>query len=116
MARIEIFECDVTGDRYGALNAGEGVYDFTVKEQSLRSPYDVREREYHVSHDEIPDNCITPSVTKLDYIGFHPRNEIEGMKYRNQWRERGRAVTGLYEEFFQFLEDEVLHMMGDYDE
>lgn len=120
MGEITVFECDVTGDRFGARN---DVFEIGVKRRSPRNPFDVTEYDLHISDrglDEGPDKCAR-LTTNVEYVAFDAGDReiigygvsVKSDSYSTgrhvEYRERGDAVGGdRYEPLFAWLESEVI--------
>lgn len=115
MGERTVFECDVTGETYGARN---DVLDFELRRHV--TPFEIRSRDVCVSEDAL-DQVEGMVPTGVEYVGIDG-NEIVGMchTYRTggggnvttQWDDRDSVVIEQYEEFFQFIEREVVYGGG----
>jgi len=111
-----IFECDVTGNRFGAKN---DVFEYEIRRRS--TPFEVWSETVHISDEAIDDSDVgyfVPRCYDVDYIGV-VNEQVVGMKYSlgsaptesesPQWLERDTVVIEQYEPFFEFLDTEVLY-------
>lgn len=118
MAELTKFECDVTGDLYGSLNAGDGVEEYEIRSIYSGRPFEVRTRTVHISHNYLSDNFgYIEWPRDIKYIGVKD-GEVQGicMGYRSSggeetytYEKRDNVMTKKYEKFFIFLEDEVIY-------
>ena len=114
------YECDVTGELYGAKNAGDGVMEVEIRRQ--RTPFEISKETVHISMDKLTEEIGHAWPTRMKYIGvkrgedgekivgmcngFHPSyNDDVHYKYE----ERDSVVIDHYEKFFQYIEEEILY-------
>lgn len=117
MSEITLFECDVTGERYGAKN---DVYEYEIRQHRAQSDFEVITRTIHIGIEAFDDLDIThiPSSGRTEYIGVKD-GEVAGIAMEFgpsmvqaevvKWKSRDDVVIDHYEPFFQFLEEEVLY-------
>lgn len=119
MAELTKFECDITGEVYGAKNAGDGVLEFEIR-RHRHSEFEVSKRKIHISNDCLEDCLDSHYVsvpTTIEYIGVEKGEVVGGVfPYRNNnnkmvgsYRERGDVTITKYEPFFELLEEEVIY-------
>lgn len=109
MTHQPVFECDATGARFGAKN---DVLEFGIRRHG-QSPFEYSEQEAHVSNDRLAElDGMVPSG--LEYVGVKD-GEIVGVsmipgtqRKVPEWIERDDVRVDHYEQFFQFVEEEVL--------
>jgi hypothetical protein len=104
-----VFECDVTGERFGARNY---VAEFDIKSHRSTSPFEIITRTIHLSDDALDRfDGMTPSG--VEYIGVED-GEVVGAKLivgtndAASWEDRDSVLLDSYEGFFEYLESEVL--------
>lgn len=114
MGEITIYECDVTGERYGSLNAGKGVLDFEIRRKH-KSPFEVNKRDVYISIRKIESAVGYQWPSRIEYIAVE-EGEIVGisMGYGSdsdvyQYIERDSVLVDQYGPFFKFVENEVLY-------
>jgi hypothetical protein len=112
MGEVTVFECDVTGDRFGAKNH---VLEFDIRRHGS-GPFEVRERTVHISVEATLDVVDGGVPSRIDYVGIEDGEIVGavipigyGKEKTATWRERDDVVIDSYEEFFQFVEKEVLY-------
>lgn len=111
MGEVTLYECDVTGERFGARN---DVVEFDVR-RHRHSPFATIDRTVHLSMDVLDE--IDGSVPSgLEYVGVEDRAIVgacmaTGFRPNQsaQWYDRDSVVIDHYEQFFQFVEREVLY-------
>lgn len=121
MTKREKYECDVTGEVYGAKNAGDGVIEFEVR-RHRNSSFEVSKKTVHISMDKLTEEVGHSYPTMLKYIGVvstEDGEKIVGMcsGYRAgidsdvhyEYDERGSYMTSSYEPFLEFVEREILY-------
>jgi len=110
MAEITLFECDVTGERFGAKN---DVVTIGVKRRWSNDPFSVHEYDVHLSDEAVEDSDVSISqLQHLEYVCLDGR-EIVGAATKNRdgdpvYRERDDVVMESNEPAFEFLEEEVI--------
>ena len=110
MGELTIFECDVTGERFGARN---DVVEFDVRQHRSASPFEVYTRTIHLSEEAL-DEFQGMYPRGLEYVGVQD-GEVAGAKLavgsndHTQWEPRDSVLLESYEQFFEFLETEVLY-------
>lgn len=114
MSELTKFECDVSGDWFGAKN---DVVEFEIRRLVRNSPFEISERKVHVSLDVLDDYAVTPPI-HLEYVGVKDREVVgASIGYRKsvgddlyyEYEERGSVMMEKYEPFFQFVEDEIVY-------
>jgi len=133
MSEWTVYECDVTGERYGASNDVLG-YELrrlrlrtakplprrlrVAKSPTQHTPFEIRSEIIHVSNDALAENGVAspPITSKIAYIGVERTEDgekVAGLAWdngvQNSWRERGSTMVETYEPFFQLLDEEVLY-------
>lgn len=122
MTKREKYECDVTGELYGAKNAGDGVLEFSIRRHRANSPFEITEETVHVSMDKLSEEVGTSWPKRLRYLGVERGDEGEmvvgmcngyrpGMGDDVHYKYEGRdsVVIDHYEPFFEFVEEELLY-------
>ena len=112
------FVCDVTGEQYGALNAGDGLIDFEIRRHIGGSPFEVSTREVHISIDEVTKEVGYWVPEHIKYVGVKDREIVgasvgfrPGMRgeMTYPYKERGDVTMDKYEDFFKFVEEHVMY-------
>ena len=106
-----VFECDVTGERFGAKN---DVLEFDVRRHGY-TPFEISQRTVHIAAEALDEvDGMVPS--RIDYVGVKDGRIVgivlpsgSGQDKIAPWRERDSVVIDHYEEFFRFLEQEALY-------
>lgn len=119
MSEITVFECDVTGERFGAKN---DVYEYELRRRRTNSPFECYSETVHVSDAAFEDADLkahyrVPSVVRTEYIGVTKDEEgnerVAGIMIEVNgtvhWYERDHTVVDSHVPFFEFLEEEVLY-------
>lgn len=111
MTEQSVFECDATGEQFGARN---DVSEFGIKRQtSKHNPFQIHSHTVHISNDKLSEFSFVPG--RVEYLGVNVTGSVIGVKMQvgtndaAEWRSREDVVIDQYEEFFQFIEDEVLY-------
>lgn len=114
MSEVTLYECDVTGERYGAKN---DVYEYEIKKRRANSPFDSYKRTIHLANEafeptDLKTHYHVPSPSKVHYIGVND-GEVVGILIdingSAHWKERDDVVVESHVPFFKFLEEEVLY-------
>ena len=123
MGEITKFECDITGELYGALNADDGCYEYELRRYSSHSPFKTIERKVHFSQNALQEEisnrvdfsnafAAIPNDMGVEYIGVEG-GKVSGMMIEIgdciQWEKRNGVILDSYEPFFQFLEEEIIY-------
>lgn len=116
------YECDVTGELYGAKNAGDGVMEFEIRRHRANSPFNVSKETVHISMDKLIKSIGNAWPQRVEYLGVERGEngeEVVGMcsgfrtgideDVHYQYNERGDVVMETYEPFFEFVEEEILY-------
>lgn len=106
MTEITLFECDVTGERLGVKN---DVLEYEIRKAYNHKPFDPSIWVIHIDLDYEGIPYPNPSCFDTRYIGVSSEGKIQGIFMDGKWYDRGSKITKQYEEFYQFLEDEVLY-------
>lgn len=107
MGEVTVFECDVTGERFGARN---DVVTIGVKRRWSHNPFRVHEYAVHLSDAAIEEHDVQIGQLQfLAYVAVEGRDIVgaatgEGSEYL----ERGNVLIESYEHVFEFLEEEVI--------
>jgi len=122
MTKREKYECDVTGELYGAKNAGDGVIEFEIRRHRGNSPFNVSKETVHISMDKLCEEIGNTWPQRVKYLGVErgeDGEEVVGMcngfkpnlekDVHYKYEERESVVIDHYEPFFQFVEDEFLY-------
>jgi len=113
MSEWTVYECDVTGERFGASN---DVLGYELRRQ--HTPFEIRAETIHVSNDALAEDGVTrtPITSKVAYIGVERTEDgekVAGLAWdngvQNTWKKRGSTMVETYEPFFQLLDEEVLY-------
>lgn len=117
MSEWTVFECDVTGERFGAKN---DVMEFDVVRRRSNG-WDTHSEVVHISFDEMDERGVHyPGKFKRVFVerGDEGDERIVAAEYRRgmwiddvtKFEERDSVLFGDIEEsFFQFVEEEVLY-------
>jgi len=110
MSEHTVFECDLTGERFGAKNF---VVEFEARRHRGQSPFEILSQTIHLSDEALGEfDGLYPSG--LEYVGVQD-GEVVGAKLivgsndGAQWEPRDSVLLDSYEAFFEFLEEEVLY-------
>lgn len=121
MTEVTLFECNVTGERYGAKN---DVVEFDLIRRRAASPWETYTETVHVSMMALDEHDVRyPSG--IQYLGVERDGDggerVAGMcsTFRGprpmgsdrveQYHERDSVVISHYESFFELVEAEVLY-------
>jgi disulfide oxidoreductase YuzD len=115
MSEHTVFECDVTGERFGARN---DVFEVGVKRRWSHNPFNVYEYDIHLSDQALDDaeeqlgRRLSGQVAYLEWVGVVD-GQIVGAALQTrdgdpQYRERGDVVIESYESIFNYLEEEAI--------
>lgn len=119
MSEHTVFECELTGDRFGALN---DVYALPLRHRRTADPVKVTERTVHLSIDAVSEHEVISTASipsgNLEYIGVI-EGEVVGMRLKgpkdqmghrgSRWHDRDSVVIDHYERFLSWFEKEVLY-------
>lgn len=113
MTERTIFECDVTGERFGAKN---DVLEIGVKRRPAHSPFDIHEYDLHLSDEALDDAPY--HITGLKYVtveageilgcGVSMKSDSYSRDRHVQYYDRDDVVVEHYEDSFAWLEEELL--------
>lgn len=104
------YECDY----------GEGLYEKEdVLEIELRfrrhSPFEIGKRNVHIAEHVLENEVDGMIPNNIDYIGVEDGKVVGGVfpyyfggKKRGVWKERDNVTIDHYEDFFKFLDREIL--------
>lgn len=119
MTKREKYECDVTGELFGAKN---DVLEFEIRRHRAGSPFNVWKETVHISMEAISEEVGGSWPRRLKYLGVKRGDdgeEIVGMcsGYRPRidedvhykYERRDSVVISQHEAFFQFVEEELLY-------
>lgn len=113
MSEIVKFECNATGAVFGARN---DLYEFSIKTQRGKSPFENRERDIHFSLEwmeskdfSFPHNLVYVGVRDGEIKGAKMTYRMHGEEEYQEWEERGNVMTEKYEEFFKFVEENLVY-------
>lgn len=107
MAELTKFECDVTGNVFGAKNF---VYEVPVRRANQTTPFGYSERIIHLCSKAV-ENIEGEIPVRTEYLKVE-KGEIQGGLIKEHDEDsyyKLREYMNEYEEFFQFLEEEVLY-------
>lgn len=113
MSELTKFECDVSGEYFGAKN---DVIEFEVRRHVRNSPFQVSKRKVHISLEVLTDLALNPPHL-LKYVGVKDGEVVGASIGHNpthsdlyyEYEERGSFMLEGNEAFFQFVEDEILY-------
>lgn len=113
MSELTKFECDVSGEWFGAKN---DVLEFEIRSHIRGSPFEMRERTVHISL-EVFDGYDIPAPHRLKYVGVKDREIVGAALGYNphhgdlyyEYEERNNVMTEKYESFFNFVEEEIMY-------
>lgn len=113
MSEITKFECDVTGEYYGAKN---NVMEFEIRKHDAISPYEIRKETVHIAFHTFQEYDI-PYPARIKYLA-HEDGEIVGVKMgfidsENElyykYKKREHIMTDRLETFMEFVEEHILY-------
>lgn len=111
MGELTVYECDLTGRRFGAKN---DVLEFEVR-RHRHSPFAISTRTVHVDFEaldgvpHVPVHLVFVGVEDGYIVGAAVRRgDGGGVPYH----ERDSPVISHYEPFFELVEDEILYGGG----
>lgn len=110
MTERTVFECNVTGDRFGARN---DVTEIQVKRRWSHMPFRVHEHTAHVSDAALDEHDVPlGALQNISYVTVED-DELVGAATRSsdgegRYRERDSVVIDHYEPVFQFIEQQVI--------
>lgn len=125
MTEYPVFECNVTGDRFGAKN---DVIEFDIRRHG-NNEFDLRSRTVHISLDALEaaarDGDVGVIPRHVEYVGVK-EGQIVGAALQRQvhssmvfpnpedaskinWHDRDSGKIDHHEAFFEFVEEEVLY-------
>ncbi|WP_226041234.1 hypothetical protein [Natrinema sp. DC36] len=114
MTVVNLFECNVSGYRFGAKN---DVVEFDIIRQRSGYPFETYNETVHISLDVLDENgFMYPSG--VEYVAVErdeESEEIVGMKADlgstggHEYFERDSVLIDHYESFFRFVEEEMLY-------
>lgn len=112
MSELTKFECDASGKLFGVKN---DVIEFEIR-RHVRSSFEMSERTVHISLNVLSDKALN-EPHMLKYVGVEEGevvgasigyNPTHGSIY-HEYEERGNYMIEQYEDFFKFVEDEILY-------
>lgn len=112
MSELTKFECDVSGEWFGAKN---DVVEFEIR-RYRHSPFEISKRTVHISLDVLSEYAVS-APTRLEYVGVE-EGEVVGASigynpYNGdiyyEYEEREGIMLDQYEPFWQFVEEEILY-------
>lgn len=122
MTKREKYECDVTGEMYGAKNAGDGMMEVEIRRRRANSPFEVSKETVHISMNKLCEEVGNSWPQRVKYLGVERGEESEevvgicsgfkggmGEELRYNYEERDSAIFDHYEPFFKFIEEEILY-------
>lgn len=106
MGEQTVFECDVTGERFGARN---DVWEVPIRRRWSSSPFEVHEYDVHFCDEALEDSDVPVALvpSQVEYVAVEGR-EVVGIKPEGEYYPRDGVMADHYEPFFEWLESEVL--------
>lgn len=109
MTKLSVFECDLTGERFGARN---DVIEIEVKRRWSHNPFGVATYTVHVNPEAVRDvedyHVRVGELQHIRTVGIEDNEIMGAVTGDDGYRPRDDVVIDHHEEAFQFIEEELV--------